>query len=330
MTANPESHVPNPKDFSRLGSKYCAGALCLVVFACALMWSFSSGVHARQPRTARDGVYTSAQAVRGQAVYQGLCAACHGATLQGDIGPPLAGQGFLGIWDPRPLADLFDKIHNTMPADKPRDLTRRQVADVVAYVLQANHFPGGSVELAADDAALRQIVLAPAATGASPAASSAAGAAVSFPAVGNLNQVMRGILFPSSNVLFDVQTQDPGGRQTPGARAEAATTTARYGDVYDPWMVVDAAAISIAEAGPLLMTRGRRCENGRPVPSDRSDWQQYVQGLVEAGRAAYRASQSRNQEAVGEVTNQISDACANCHRVYRDTPAAAMRCTPPP
>ena len=36
---------------------------------------------------------------------------------------------------------------------------------------------------------------------------------MSFPAAGNLNQVMRGILFPSSNVLFDVQTQDPGRAQ---------------------------------------------------------------------------------------------------------------------
>ena len=54
---------------------------------------------------------------------------------------------------------------------------------------------------------------------------------MSFPAAGTLNQVMRGVLFPSSNVLFDVQTQDPGARQKPGARAEAGTTTARYGDV---------------------------------------------------------------------------------------------------
>ena len=144
----------------------------------------------------------------------------------------------------------------------------------------------------------------------------------------NLNQVMRGILFPSSNVLFDVQTQDPGARQQ-GARADAATTTARYGDVYDPWMVVDAAAISLIESAPLLMTSGRRCENGKPVPVDRTDWQQYVQGLADAGRAAFKASQSRSQTAVSEVTNLVSDACANCHRVYRDTPTAAMRCTPP-
>jgi hypothetical protein len=140
--------------------------------------------------------------------------------------------------------------------------------------------------------------------------------------------VMRGVLFPSSNVLFDVHTQDPGARKA-GARAEAGTTTARYGDVYEPWQVVDAAAIAIAESGPTLMTPGRRCENGKPVPVDRADWQKYVQELVETGRAAYKASQSRNVEAVIEVGNQLSDACANCHRVYRDVATAAMRCTAP-
>jgi hypothetical protein len=139
---------------------------------------------------------------------------------------------------------------------------------------------------------------------------------------------MRGVLFPSSNVLFDVQTQDPGARRA-GAKPEAGTTTARYGDVYEPWQVVDAAAIAIAESGPMLMTPGRRCENGKPVPVDRADWRQYVQGLVEVGRAAYKASQSRNVEAVSAVTNDVSDACANCHRVYRDVASAAMRCTPP-
>ena len=301
--------------------------LCLGVLACAFSASLLSRVHAQQARTAKEGVYTAAQAKRGEAIYQAWCVTCHGATLAGEAGPPLAGQNFLGVWGTLPLSDLIEKIHNTMPADAPGTLTVPQVADVAAYVLQANQFQIGKAELDAGDVALKQISLRPAAT----VASSAATAPVlSFPAVGSLNQVMRGILFPSSNVLFDVQTQDPGARAKGGvARGDATTTSSRYGDVYDAWMVVDAAAIAIAEAGPLLTTRGRRCENGKPAPVDRADWQQYVQGLVEAGRAAYRASQSRNQAAVSDVTNQISDACANCHRVYRDRPSAAMRCTPP-
>ena len=86
---------------------------------------------------------------------------------------------------------------------------------------------------------------------------------------------------------------------------DAATTSTRYGDVYSPWQVVDAAAISIAEIGPRADAAGRRCENGKPVPVDRADWKQYVQGVVDAGRAAYRASQTRSQDAVSDATNSF-------------------------
>ena len=293
----------------------------------ALGVSASVSLRAQQQRTAKDGVYTAGQAARGKAIFDMRCAACHGEMLEGLAGPPLVGDVFLGPRDKQPVADLFDKIHNTMPADAPGTLEPQQVADLVAFVLQANRFPTGRAELGTDAAALKQIALV-AANPPRPAA--AAGPVPSFPVTGTLNQVMRGILFPSSNVLFDVQTQDPGAGSKGGtARGDAKTTSTRYGDVYAPWQVVDAAAISIAEIGPVLMQPGRRCENGKPVPVDRADWKQYVQGVVEAGRTAYRASQTRSQDAVSEATNVISDACANCHRVYRDVPSAAMRCTPP-
>ena len=288
---------------------------------------FAGAVLHAQNRTAKDGVYTPAQAARGKVIFEMRCALCHGDMLEGMAGPPLAGDAFLGAWDKLPISDLVDKIHATMPADAPGTLEPPQVADLVALILQANKFPAGRVELGADAASLRQIAL----VAANPVASVAAGGpAASFPVTGTLNQVMRGILFPSSNVLFDVQTKDPGAGSKGGtAKGDATTTSTRYGDVYAPWMVVDAAAISIAEIGPVLMQPGRRCENGKPVPVDRADWKQYVQGVVEAGRAAFRASQTRSQDAVSEATNVISDACANCHRVYRDVPSAAMRCTPP-
>jgi len=90
--------------------------------------------------------------------------------------------------------------------------------------------------------------------------------------------------------------------------------------IYSGWELVDYAAIAIAESAPLLLSPDRRCENGKPVPVDRPDWIQFTAELAEAGRAAYRASQSRNREAVSEVTNQIADACLRCHQVFRDKP----------
>ena len=56
-------------------------------------------------------------------------------------------------------SDLFDKIRATMPADAPGTLEPPQVADLVAFILQANKFPAGRAELGAGGAALRQITL---------------------------------------------------------------------------------------------------------------------------------------------------------------------------
>ena len=292
--------------------------LVLALFAGAFVYA--------QNRTAKDGVYTAAQATRGKSIFDMRCAVCHGEMLEGAAGPPLIGDVFLGPRNGQPVSDLFDKIHATMPADAPGTLEPAQVADVVAFILQANKFPAARAELVSTAAVLKQITLVAANP---PPAAAASSSTRTFPVTGTVNQIMRGILFPSSNVLFDVQTQDPGAGSKGGtARGDASTTSTRYGDVYSPWQVVDAAAISIAEIGPVLM-QPRRCENGKAAPVDRADWQQYVQGVVEAGRAAYRASQTRSQDAVSDATNTISDACANCHRVYRDVPSAAMRCTPP-
>ena len=301
-------------------------AAAVAIGIAALGVSATVSVQAQQ-RTVKDGIYSAAQATRGGATFQMRCAVCHGEMLEGLAGPPLTGDVFLGPRDKQPVSDLFDKIHNTMPADAPGTLEPPQVADLVAFILQSNKFPAGRGELGAADPALKQIAIV--APNPVPAIAAAAGAVPAFPVTGTLNQVMRGILFPSSNVLFDVQTKDPGAGPKGGtARGDATTTSTRYGDVYSPWQVVDAAAISIAEIGPVLMQPGRRCENGKPVPVDRADWKQYVQGVVEAGRAAYRASQMRSQDAVSDATNTISDACANCHRVYRDVASTALRCTP--
>ena len=48
---------------------------------------------------------------------------------------------------------------------------------------------------------------------------------------------------------------------------------------------------------------------------------EYTAAVVEAGRAAYRASQSRDWDAVIAVTDQLNEACASCHEVYRDAGA---------
>jgi mono/diheme cytochrome c family protein len=293
--------------------------------ACALAGSLV--VAAQSPptpstpsRAAKDGVYSAEQAARGQAVYTDQCAACHGAQLGGGNAPPLAGDAFNGIWG-GPLSDLVDKVQKTMPQNDPGKLTRQQSADVVAYMLQVGKFPAGRAELRADDAVLKQIALAPGQTP-RPQVAASGSESVSFPAAGNLNQVMRGILFPNSNTIFNVQTHDPGAPEPalPANQAkDSAFSMTQWGaGIYKGWEVIDYAAVALAESAPLMLTPGRRCENGRPVPVQDADWIKFTRELADTGRAAYKASQTRNQELVSDFTEQIATACLHCHQVYRD------------
>lgn len=308
----------------------------VAVVAATLAGLFSLVLHAGQTRAVTEGVFTQEQARRGQDVFQ-ACVACHGETLGGGLGPPLTGNDFLSNWNALPLSELVTKIQNTMPQTDPGTLTRQQAADVVAYILQVGKFPAGTAELSADEAALKQIVW-PAANAAVPKpVTPIATEKPVFPPVGNLAQVMRGILFPSSNIIFNVQGQDPGARKSAYVQGLTAFSWVDWGaGIYSGWELVDFAAVSVAEAAPLLLTPGRRCENGRPVPVERADWIKFTRELVDAGRAAYRASQSRNQEAVAASTDQLATACANCHEIYRDKPGGtptdpsnkAARCVP--
>jgi hypothetical protein len=67
-----------------------------------------------------------------------------------------------------------------------------------------------------------------------------------------------------------------------------------------------------------MLTPGRKCENGKPVPVNDPDWIKFTNELAEVGKAAYKASQTRNQETVSDITNEVADACLHCHQVYRD------------
>lgn len=230
----------------------------------------------------------SAQDVpRGKSLYGQQCASCHGPSLEGRSGPPLAGGDFRSRW---PAADLRDKIKNTMPQDNPGKLTVSEATDLAAFIQQA-----GS-----------GVTAAPAASAAGP--------------TGNLQQVMRGIMFPNSNILFTVQTHDPGEKKKAGdATFNGGFNWAMWGnDLYSGWDIVDYAAIALAESAPLMLTPGRRCENGQPVPVNDPDWIRFTQEMAEVGKAAYRASQTRNQEKVSDITSDIADACLHCHQVFRD------------
>ena len=107
-------------------------------------------------KSVNAGVYSAAQATRGQAVYKDNCAACHGEDLAGSGPmPPLTGKDFLANW--KNVGDLFDKVHTSMPASNPGSLNEQQTSDVIAYMLSKSNFPAGTTELPAKQDDLTKI-----------------------------------------------------------------------------------------------------------------------------------------------------------------------------
>jgi S-disulfanyl-L-cysteine oxidoreductase SoxD len=100
-------------------------------------------------RTTADGVYTSAQAQRGQVAYAERCASCHRADLGGFSGPPLKGDLFMDRWREFNLSVLDGLIRNTMPATAPGTLSQENYLDILTYILQSNELPAGGAALTA-------------------------------------------------------------------------------------------------------------------------------------------------------------------------------------
>ena len=115
--------------------------------------------YAQAHASTRDGVYTDAQASRGEASYKKACASCHAESLEGSgaATPPLAGPDFVMNWSGQTLDDLFERIQTSMPADHPGTFPRAENADILAYILKVNKFPAGKADLSGDADALKQI-----------------------------------------------------------------------------------------------------------------------------------------------------------------------------
>ena len=110
-------------------------------------------VSAQSAKTSvKAGVYTAAQAERGQAVYRSKCASCHAPNRFTD---EFFYQSFAG----KPLWDMFEVISDSMPEDNPASLKNEEYADVIAYLLQLNKFPTGASDLPTDKDALSAILM---------------------------------------------------------------------------------------------------------------------------------------------------------------------------
>ena len=141
----------------------------------------------------------------------------------------------------------------------------------------------------------------------------------------NLNQLMRGVLYPAANVVFFAQVENPGDvkpvpGQDPGMATDPLTST------FGGWQAIENASLALAESANLLLVPGRICSNGAPVPMKDPAWATFVQQVRDAGLMAYKAAQAKDQEKMINLSETLSAACAGCHRKWRDRRTPANRC----
>jgi quinoprotein glucose dehydrogenase len=107
------------------------------------------------------GVFTDAQAARGEQAFSTYCAACHGIDLSGkQPAPALAGDAFVRRWYGHTLGELFQRMSNTMPQQSPHSLSERIYVDITAFIVQANGYPSGAFELDGNAEVLNHIRIA--------------------------------------------------------------------------------------------------------------------------------------------------------------------------
>ena len=117
---------------------------------------------------------------------------------------------------------------------------------------------------------------------------------------GNLRQLMRSIALPNSDVILGIKEKPP--------------------KTDMEWQAVVNASVAIEEMYNLIMIPGRIRSNGQPVPVQEADYAKYAAALAPAGRDCLKASLIKSKDAVGNCTDSLSQACDNCHKVYRDKP----------
>lgn len=106
-----------------------------------------------QPGSTLEGVYTEAQAAKGQAFFRQTCESCHQPSQ-------FTSDDFNRVYGGKPLSRL-DLAMAEMPENNPGTLTEENVGSLIAYILKLNGFPAGDVPLSGAPDDLKFITLSP-------------------------------------------------------------------------------------------------------------------------------------------------------------------------
>ena len=118
-------------------------------------------------------------------------------------------------------------------------------------------------------------------------------------AIATREEIMHHLVIPSAQIVWNGS----------GTIFTAKGTEERKPKSEDDWFIVETAAITLMEAGNLLMMDGRAMDNGQ--------WIQRSRALREAGDGVLKAAKARNVDSLFETGGALFDTCQGCHFQYR-------------
>jgi mono/diheme cytochrome c family protein len=104
-------------------------------------------------RTLRDGVFSAAQAARGERLFESICTNCH------EIAEFTGPDAYLEEVEGKPLWETFEYVWSEMPEDDPASLNPEDYAAVLAYIFSVYGLPSGSADLPIDRESLEAITI---------------------------------------------------------------------------------------------------------------------------------------------------------------------------
>jgi cytochrome c553 len=110
-----------------------------------------------------------------------------------------------------------------------------------------------------------------------------------FQSIGTMSQLMIQIIYPTSDDIFYIERNPPSNDRE--------------------WAAIERSALTLAEAGNLLMMPGRA--------RDQENWIKDSKLLVDAGAAAFRAARAKDMAAIVALNEQLVTSCTTCHMQYR-------------
>ena len=122
-------------------------ARVLQLILLSVTFSFGCVFALAQSPSVSGGWYTAGQAVSGAKAYQKTCAGCHGAKLQGGMGPPLVGKQFWLTYGGKKASTLWSAVHTQMPMMAPGSVPAKNSINIMAFLLQENGVPAGTKPL---------------------------------------------------------------------------------------------------------------------------------------------------------------------------------------